>query len=99
VRLPLVLALVALASLPACGPIQSTSALIEADVEIEAARSAGAPTSSTYEYTAAEAYLLKAREEASKAQYESATDFASKARDLAKEARRKALDAQQKEAP
>jgi hypothetical protein len=94
------LSVLALAWLAACGPIQSTSALVEADVEIEAARAAGAPSSATYEFTAAEAYLRKAREEAGKSQYEPSTQFASKARDLAREARKKALAAtQQKENP
>lgn len=89
----LVLALFALAAAAGCGPIQSTPALIEADVELQAARSAGAATAAPYEFTSAEAYLRKAREEASYAQYQPATDFALKARDLAKEAREKALNA------
>ncbi len=89
----LVLALLALAAAAGCGPIQSTPALIEADVEVEAARSAGAPVAAPYEFTSAEAYLRKAREEAGYAQYQPATDFALKARDLAKEAREKALNA------
>jgi HAE1 family hydrophobic/amphiphilic exporter-1 len=38
----LVLASLALATLAACGPIQSTAALIDADVELEAARASGA---------------------------------------------------------
>lgn len=88
-----VLALLALAAAAGCGPIQSTPALIEADVELEAARSAGAPTAAPYEFTSAEAYLRKAREEAGYAQYQATTDFALKARDLAKEAREKAINA------
>lgn len=88
-----VLALLALAAAAGCGPIQSTPALIEADVEVEAARSAGAPTAAPYEFTSAEAYLRKAREEAGYAQYQATTDFALKARDLAKEAREKAINA------
>ncbi len=89
----LVLALLALAAAAGCGPIQSTPALIEADVELQAARSAGAATAAPYEFTSAEAYLRKAREEAGYAQYQPATDFAIKARDLAKEAREKAINA------
>lgn len=88
-----VLALFAFAAAAGCGPIQSTPALIEADVELEAARSAGAPTAAPYEFTSAEAYLRKAREEAGYAQYQATTDFALKARDLAKEAREKAINA------
>jgi len=89
----LALAVVALAVVAGCGPIQSTASLIDADVEVEAARAAGAAASSTYEFTAAEAYLHKAREVAGRAQYEASTEFASKARDLAKEARKNAAAA------
>ena len=89
----LVLALLAFAAAAACGPIKSTPALIEADVEVQAARSAGAAKSAIYELTSAEEYLRKAREEASYAQYQAATDFAEKARDLAKKARERAIAA------
>ncbi len=87
----LVLAPLALATLAACGPIQSTAALIDADVEIEAARAAGAAQASPYEFTGAEAYIKKAREVSGRAQYEAATRFASKAVELAKEARKNAV--------
>ena len=92
----LVLALFALAAAAGCGPIQSTPALIEAEIEVEAARSAGAVSAAPYEFTSAEAYLRKAREEAGYAQYQAATDFALKARDLGKEAREKAINASNK---
>jgi hypothetical protein len=98
VRLLLVLS--ALATLAGCGPIQSTSALIDADVQLEAARAAGAATSAPYEFIAAEAYLHKAREEAGYAQYEASTDFATRAHELAKAARQKAVNASNRaEAP
>ena len=93
----LLLALPALAVLAGCGPIQSTAALIDADVAIEAARSAGAPQTSTYEFTAAEAYLQKAREVSRRAQYEAATKFAGRARDLGNEARKNAIAASNRE--
>ena len=89
----LVLALLALAMLAACGPIQSTAALIDADVESEAARAAGAAQSSPYEFTGAEAYIKKAREVSGRAQYEAATRLASRALALAKEARKNAVAA------
>jgi hypothetical protein len=89
----LLLALVGLTFVAGCGPIQSTSALIDADVEIEGARAAGAATSATFEFTTAEAYLKKARELAGYSQYENAAVFAGKAREIAKEARVKALAA------
>jgi hypothetical protein len=96
-RLALFAALLVLAPLAGCGPIQSTGALIDADVEIEGARAAGALTAAPYEFHSAEAYLHKAREEAGYAQYESATSFASKARELAKDAHKKAAAASQRE--
>ncbi len=90
------LATLALVALLGCGPIQSTAALIDADVAIEAARAAGAPQTSPYEFTGAEAYLDKAREVSGRAQYEAATNFAGKARDLANEARKNAIAASNK---
>lgn len=92
----LLLALLALSALAGCGPIQSTASLIDADVAIEAARAAGAPQASPYEFTAAEAYLQKAREVSGYAQYEAATKFAGKARDLGNEARKNAIAASNK---
>ena len=89
----LLLALLGLTFAVGCGPIQSTSALIDADVEIEGARAAGAQTAATMEFTSAEAYLKKARELAGYSQYENAAVFAAKATELAKEARVKALAA------
>ena len=86
----LVLASLALATLAACGPIQSTAALIDADVAVQAARSAGAAQTSPYEYTSAEAYLHKARECSGRSQYETATRLANKATALAQEARKNA---------
>lgn len=92
----LLLALLGVAALAGCGPIQTTAALIDADVAVEAARAAGAPQSSPYEFTGAEAYLQKAREVSGRAQYEAATKFASKARDLAAEAKKNAIAASNK---
>jgi len=96
-RLALSLALFLLAPLAGCGPIQSTGALIDADVEIEGARAAGAATAAPYEFHSAEAYLHKARMLAGRAQYESATTYASKARELAKDAHKKAAAASQRD--
>jgi hypothetical protein len=93
------LALLLLASSAGCGPVQSTSALIDADVEIEGARAAGAATAAPYEFTSAEAYLHKAREESGAARYQAAITSASRARDLAKEARKKAAAASNKDQP
>lgn len=88
----LLLVVLALTTLAGCGPIQSTAALIDADVELEAARAAGAVQASPYEFTMAEAYLAKAREVSGRAQYEAATRFAEKARGLAASAKKKAIE-------
>jgi hypothetical protein len=93
VAVRLVLAFVAFAALAACGPVRSTAALIDADVELEAARAAGAPQTSAYEFTAAEAYLKKAREVAGRSEDEAASRLAAKSLALAREARRNAAAA------
>ena len=92
----LLIALLGLTLFAGCGPVQSTSSLIDADVEIEGARAAGAQTAAPYELTTAEAYLKKARELAGYSQYENSAVFAAKARDLATEARVKSLAASNK---
>jgi hypothetical protein len=86
-----VFALLVSAAVLACGPIRSSKALIDADVEVEAARAAGAQKSAAYEYTAAEAYLHEARVQSGQAQFEAAEDFADKAVKFAQEAKKKAL--------
>jgi hypothetical protein len=93
VSVRLLLALLALCTLAGCGPIQSTAALIDADVALEAARTAGAAQNSPYEFTLAEAYLNKAREVSGYAQYEAATKYAARARSLGDEARKNAIAA------
>jgi hypothetical protein len=92
----LLVAFLTFATLAGCGPVQSTTALIDADVEVEGARAAGAQTAAPYEYTTAEAYLHKARELAGYSHYEASTDFAIKARETAKDAKVKALAASNK---
>jgi hypothetical protein len=87
------LGLLAAGALAACGPIKSGRALVDADVELEAARAAGAQKAAAYEYTAAEAYLHQARLVAGRAQYEVAETYADKAAGLARKARQKALAA------
>lgn len=90
-RLVALLTLVVTAS--ACGPIQSTAYLLDADVALEAAKTAGAEKYAPYEYTAARLYLLKAREEVGYSDFEVAVDFAQKASKFANEAREKSLTA------
>lgn len=89
----LLAALLVLAALSACGPIQSTASLIDAEVALEAARAAGAQDAASFEYAAAEAYLYKARVVSGRARYEESATFAGRARDLAREAREKAVAA------
>ena len=68
--------LVAILALAACGPVRSTSALVDAAAEVSAARTAGAHKAAPYEYIAAEAFLHKAREEQGHADYELAVALA-----------------------
>jgi len=70
-----------------CGPIQSTSIIMDADTQLEAARAADASRYAPYEYTLATAYLHKARELEGYADYEVCIDFAQKALNNAKKAR------------
>lgn len=86
---PLLLALAG----ASCGPLRSTAFLLDADVALEAARTAGAEELAPYEFTAAHLYLQKAREEVGYSDYEVALDFAKKASKFANEARDKALAA------
>jgi hypothetical protein len=87
------LAVLLIAPLVGCGPVQATSALIAADVELEGARASGAASSAVQEFASAEAYLHKARERNGHAQYESAVAFAEKSRELSQAARKKAMAA------
>ena len=91
------LALPAIAVLAGCGPIQSTAALIDADVAVESARAAGAGQTSPFEFDSAQLYLQKAREVSGYAQYETATRFAVKAKGLAEVARKNAIAASNRE--
>jgi hypothetical protein len=83
--------LATLGALVACGPVQSTAYLLDADVQLKAAKTAGAEKYAPYEYTSARLYLHKAREEVGYADYEQAVDFARKALRFANEARQKSI--------
>lgn len=78
-------------ALAGCGPVKSTSHLLDAEVQIQAARTAGAPKLAPYEWTAANLYIHKAREEVSYSDYQAGVDFAEKAARFAAEAREKAM--------
>ena len=83
----------------ACGPVQSMTVIWEANSEIEGARAAEARKYAPYEIVAAEAYLDKALEEQSYADFEPAIDFATKARDLAIKAKQMSERATSKAPP
>jgi len=86
------LALVAAAgALAGCGPVRATSNLLDAEVQIQAARTAGAEKLAPYEWTAANLYIRKAREEVSYSDYQAGVDFAEKASRFANQAREQAM--------
>lgn len=70
---------------------------MDADVQMEAARTAGADKYAPYEFTAAKLYLHKAREEVGFSDYEIAVELAKKATKYASEARDKATAATKSE--
>ncbi|MDQ3262665.1 MAG: DUF4398 domain-containing protein [Myxococcota bacterium] len=86
-----------LAALTACGPVQSTAFLLDAEVQIEAARTAQADKLAPYEWTLANLYIHKAREEVGYSDFEAAVDFARKASLNANEARKVAMGAENKD--
>ncbi len=90
-----VVVMLLLAGAHACGPVESTSVILEADTALHNAATAGAKQKAPYEYTAAEQYLHKAREKWGTSDFEYAIDYAAKARNLAKQAREKSLADQQ----
>ena len=71
-----------------CGPIEYLNQVSsKAATAVVAAKQAQADRYAPYEYTAAEEYLHKAREEAAYAEYQDAIEYGHKAEDLAKRAR------------
>jgi len=94
---PLLAGLVVWGAMSACGPIQSTAYLLDAEVQIEAARTAGAEKMAPYEWTAANLYIHKAREEVGDSDFETGVDYAGKAQKFARDAREKALAAAKNE--
>jgi hypothetical protein len=71
-----------------CGPIEYINQVsIKAAGAVSAAKLAQADRYAPYEFTAAEEYLHKAREEASYAEYQEAIEFGRKAEELADKGR------------
>jgi hypothetical protein len=88
------LAMVAAAGvLAGCGPVKSTAHLLDAEVQIQAARTAGAERLAPYEWTAANLYIRKAREEVGYSDFQAGVDFAEKAARFAAQARERAMAA------
>src|SRR5438105_4401789 len=92
-------ALLCFSALAACGPVQSTAYLMDAEVQIEAARTAQAERYAPYEWTAANLYYRKAKEEVGYSDYEQAVDFAQKAQKFATQARDNAMKTTRKDEP
>lgn len=74
-----------------CGPVESTSLIVQADTALHNAATAEAQNKSPYEYYAAEQLLHKAREMWGTSDFEYAIDYAKDARDLAIKARERSL--------
>lgn len=81
------------------GPIRSTAYILDAEVQVQAARTAGAEKLAPYDFTAAQLYLHKAREEVGYSAYGEAMEFAEKASKFANQARENALKASREDEP
>lgn len=82
-----------------CGPVEYINQVgNRAASAVSAAKLASAERYAPYEYTSAQEYLHKAREEAGHAQYEDAIDYGHKAEDFANRARAIAIQQMAKEA-
>jgi len=66
--------------------VRGTVKLVEGDQELAKARSAGAPDSAVYEWTMADEYMKKARDEWARSDFESAEKLVAKSKKWAAEA-------------
>ena len=73
-----------------CGPIVSGVRILKADIALSEAQTAGAQESAVYEYTAAQIYLDKAREEHGYSDFWGARVYATKALKFARKAKKRA---------
>ncbi|MBI5509564.1 MAG: DUF4398 domain-containing protein [Deltaproteobacteria bacterium] len=80
----------ALAGAAACSPIVGGVGIVNANIALSAAETAGAKRSAVYEYTAAREYLQKAREEYAYSDFWASRIYAEKAESYAVAARKKA---------
>ena len=76
----------ALTALVGCGQITSTAAISDARYAVERAATFDAATYAVYEFTSAEAYLDKAREEWATSDFQHALSYAQRALELAEAA-------------
>jgi len=77
-----------IAVIPACGPIEYINQVgNRAASAVSAAKLASAERYAPYEYTAAEEYLHKAREEAGHSEYQDAIEYGRRSEELANRAR------------
>ena len=81
------------AVLSGCGPLRSTAYILDAEVQIEAARTAGAEKYSPYQYTLAQLYIKKAREVVGFSDYEVGVGFAQNASESARAAKEESMAA------
>lgn len=80
--------ILALAPLSACGPVEYINQVgSKAASAVSSAKQAQAERYAPYEYTAAEEYLHKAREEAGYAEYQDAIEYGRRSEELANRAR------------
>lgn len=82
----------ALLATSACGPVQSTARIQEAEVAFERARVVEAHEMAPYEYYSAKYYLHKSKEEWGYSDFEASVDYARRARQAAEAARLKAQE-------
>ncbi len=76
--------------LSGCGAVMSTYLILVASSELNGAQAAEAEKFAPYEYTAAQQYLQKAREEQGYADFGAAIEYAFKAQELAEKGRKRA---------
>lgn len=81
------LPLLPFAAIVGCGPVQSSTLIVDAQAELAAAQTAGGDRHAPFEYVAAEEYLHKAREEQSYADFEVSVELARKAKTCARAAK------------
>ncbi len=73
--------------------VRGTVKLVEGDQELAKARSVGAPSRAVYEWTMADEYMKKARDEWARSDFESAEQLVAKAKQWAAQAEKAARTA------